>query len=58
MIKQGVIKPGSPSAETGRPSHFIKDGEALRRGEKTSDLKTLVGKVPLLDRKPTPDGRT
>jgi hypothetical protein len=48
MIKQGILKPGSPSAASSKPSQFVKNGEALRDGEDApKGPETLVGKIPL-----------
>ena len=48
MTKTGVVKPGTPSCISGKPSHFVKQGEALRRGEKRPvTVESLAGKIPL-----------
>jgi len=49
MEKQAVIKPGVTHSEiSGKPSKFVKNGQALAQGEKPTQDTTakLVGKIP------------
>jgi hypothetical protein len=48
MIKQGIVKPGSPSAVSSKPSTMVKKGEAIRPHEKVPrGPESLRGQIPL-----------